>query len=302
MPAVKGSLPSHTPQRASGALNQRAMLASAIAQARSASSAIELRARELLDGDRRCFGGGHFLRRIFMSRFIVQMIGGCALALALGEGAAVAAPACVSFMGLTHCPTTDSTTLQISNGQLVATASNGHGGVAITTNATEWRGESRVETSDALGVANRALSIANDVVTSTTDAVHAANGLRLRATFTASANPTFRADVYRDGQLQGSSSKIASGATGAVLGYKLDWPSTLPEFVVSPGGECTWIYRTVDAKDLPITLPDGRKLTGDEVRFSEEVNPQGAYPYLTFNKIVFEGDFQRVRFLSESVK
>jgi len=236
-----------------------------------------------------------------MSRFMLSGLGVCALALSLGgiQGAAVAAPPCVTFMGLQHCPVAG-TTLAINDGQLVVTGAGGSGGVSIATpGATAWHGDSQIELANGVGDVLRSSSISHDVVTSQTEALRGANGTPLRATFTASSGtPTFTTLVYRDGQLQGSASKLPSGSVGAVLGWTLRFPSEEPEFEVVAGGQCTWTYRTVQGADLQIALPDGRTLIGDEVRFAEEVNPQGAYPYLTFDRLVFEGNIQHVRFTS----
>jgi hypothetical protein len=240
-----------------------------------------------------------------MSRFMLSGLGVCALALSLGgiQGAAVAAPTCLTFMGLQHCPV-DGATLTINDGQLVVSGAGGSGGVSIAIpGATAWRGDSQIELASGIGDVLRSAAIAHDVVTSTTEALRGANGTPLRATFTASSGtPMYTTLVYRDGQLQGSASNLPSGSVGAVLGFTLRWPAGEPEFEIVAGGRCAWTYRTVQGADLEVKLPDGRTLIGDAVRLVEDVDPQGAYPYATFERLVFQGNIQHVRFSSESVQ
>ena len=240
-----------------------------------------------------------------MSRFLLRGLTAGVLAIALGamQGAASAAPTCLMFDGLQHCPV-GGATLAINQGELVVTGTGSSSGVSIATpGATAWHGESQVAMPDTVGATMQASSISHDLVTSQTDATRTANGSRLTAAFTASSGtPTFTVQVYRNGQLQGSMGKQPSGTSGVVLGWVLRWPTTVPDFDVVAGGQCVWTYRAVASTALDVTLPDGRKLVGDEIRFAEDVNPQGAYPYLTFDRLVFEGSMQRMRFLSESVQ
>jgi hypothetical protein len=238
-----------------------------------------------------------------MSRFMSRFLGVGALALSGIINPAVASANCVTFAGLQHC-SVGGATLTINQGQLVVTGAAGAGGVAIATpGASSWHGESRIEPAIGIGATMRSSSISQGLVTSRTQAVRASDGTRLSATFTASSGtPMFTTRIYRNGQLVATSLHHASGSTAATLGYVLHWPAGEPEFDVVAGGSCTWTYRTVQGADLEITLADGRKLVGDTVQFAEEVNPQGAYPYLTFDSLVYEGDIQTVKFLSETVQ
>jgi hypothetical protein len=243
-----------------------------------------------------------------MSRSLVKNLGiSLGLALCAISNPVSAAPQCITFAGLEHC-SVDGANLAINQGVLTVSTPDQPGGVSIATpGATSWTGESRIRLENGVGDTLEASSISSGQVTSTAHAQRVANGFRLSATFTASSQaPTFTTLVYRNGTLQGSSTKNPSGSNAAMItgpvilaGWEnLEWP----DFVVAQGGSCTWTYRTVQGADRTITLPDGRSFVGDEIRFAEEVNPSGAYPYLTFDSLVFEGDLQVTKFLSETVQ
>jgi hypothetical protein len=242
-----------------------------------------------------------------MSRFKFQrLFTPLAFAFAFSGAAASAAP-CQTFAGLQHCAV-DGATLGIAQGKLVVTGAQGSGGVSIATpGATSWSGESRIKLANGAGDVLESSSLSQGVVTSGAKALRTANGTRLSATFTASSGtPSYTTQIFRDGALVATAPNNASGSTGAVVpgpvvlaGWEnLQWPT----FIVATGGSCTWSYRTTQGADRTINLPDGRSFVGDEIRFSENVAPQGAYPYLTFDALVFQGDLATTQFISETVQ
>ena len=246
-----------------------------------------------------------------MFRSIFKSLGISGLALVLGgiSVPASADPQCLTYSGLQHCPVNGTTLgLTPNKARLTVTASNQPGGVWIATpGASSWNGNSRIRLASGQGDVLKASSISQGQVTSGAEALRVSNGYRLSATFTASNEaPTFSTLVYRNGILQGSSGNNASGSNAAFIGTpvvlagweNLQWP----DFIVAQGGACTWVYQTATGTDREITLPDGRTFLGDEIRFAEEVNPSGAYPYLTFDSLVFEGNIHSSNFLSEVVQ
>ncbi len=240
--------------------------------------------------------------------FVVRGLGVSALVVALGGiGQPAQAAPCTTFAGLQHCPV-GGATLSIDQGQLVVAGGDGVSGVAIATpGASAWFGQSLIKLANGVGDVLTSSSISQGQVTSSTRARRVVGGHVLSATFTASGGtPTFRAQVYRNGVLLGTSTGNPSGSNAAVIGgpvvlagwEDLQWPT----FNVAAGGSCTWVYRSAAGGEREITLANGQTFLGDEIRFAEEVQPAGAYPYLTFDGLVFEGDLQVSRFVSESVK
>lgn len=239
---------------------------------------------------------------------VLKALGVSALVVALGGiGQPAQASPCLTFAGLQHCPV-GGASLSINQGQLMVAGTSGVSGVSIATpGATAWSGESLIKLRNGAGDVLKSSSISQGQVTSSTQAHRVVGGHVLSATFTASGGtPTFRAQVYRDGVLQGTSTGNPSGSNAAVMsgpvvlaGWEdLKWPS----FIVAAGGSCTWVYRTSTGGDREITLANGQTFLGDEIRFAEEVQSAGAYPYLTFDGLVFEGNLQGTKFTSETVK
>jgi hypothetical protein len=125
------------------------------------------------------------------------------------------------------------------------------------------------------------------------------------AVFTgASTNSTSSIQVYQDGRLVSA----IGGLPPAARAYApIDICQIVPEFCelttefhTLSDGAC--MIRIVSPTSVPIRLPNGTTVTGNELRLVEEVRPAGHYPYLGFDTMTMQSDARSFEILSESVR
>ena len=217
--------------------------------------------------------------------------------------------ACVSFAELQHCPIGGADLELPAGGDRLVVHNPGgkvRNGVSIDLPDTRsWVGESLVEFTGGANDVLRLASISEGVVTSQAEAKRVDDGFALDATFTGSLEErTYRVDILRDGVWQGGVTDVPSGLPGGgaqtygvIAEHDMDIYWT---FAVMASGACRWGFRLDGGSDHRITLPDGQTLIGDEILLTEQVKPAGGYPYTTFDRLLFQGNFVRLHFLSES--
>jgi hypothetical protein len=120
----------------------------------------------------------------------------------------------------------------------------------------------------------------------------------------ATLKPTFSAQVYQDGLLVGSLGSLPPTAHVVV---PIDICRLVPEFCEFTtefhtlfDGAC--MVKIVGSRAVPILLPNGAVMTGNEVRLVEEVRPGGHYPYLGFDTLVMRSDAPSFDILSETLR
>ena len=234
------------------------------------------------------------------SRIVAVLIAGAALAHAQSSP--------VVFQGLPHTAVGHAT-LQLDpvRGALdvIGLGPTGADGVAVRRNgATSWTARVEVPTT----------GIPLDLLWSALADGRAIGSGRLRqdgdnfemsGIFTgATTAPTFSAQVYNNGRL-----------VGAVGGQPPDGRIFVPVSI------CTWVpeqcqiaieFQTLDdgacmvkivgSRAVPIRLPNGTIVTGNELRLVEEVRPAGHYPYLGFDTMTMRSDAPSFAILSESMR
>jgi hypothetical protein len=93
----------------------------------------------------------------------------------------------------------------------------------------------------------------------------------------------------------------------APINFPIDICQVVPEFCEFTGefhtladGAC--MIRIVGPRNVPIRLPNGTTVLGNELRLVEEVRPGGHYPYLGFDTMTMQSDARSFEILSESVR
>lgn len=234
------------------------------------------------------------------SRIVAVLIAGAALAHAQSSP--------VVFQGLPHTAVGNATLqLDPARGALdvIGLGSTGADGVAVRRKgATSWTARIEVPTT----------GIPLDLSWSALADGRAIGSGRLRqdgdtfemsAVFTgATTAPTFSAQVYNNGQLVGA---IGSLPSTTHLDLPIAFCRAAPEFCVLrgdfqtlPDGAC--MVKIVGPRAVPVRLPNGTIVTGNELRLVEEVRPAGHYPYLGFDTLVMRSDVPSFAILSESLR
>ena len=121
----------------------------------------------------------------------------------------------------------------------------------------------------------------------------------------ATTTPTFSAQVYNNGRLVGAIGSLPPD--GAVDFLPVDFCRAVPEFCVFTtefhtlfDGAC--MVKIVGSRAVPIRLPNGTIVTGNELRLVEEVRPASHYPYLGFDTMTMRSDAPSFAILSESLR
>ncbi|MEM8932804.1 MAG: hypothetical protein AAGE94_16590 [Acidobacteriota bacterium] len=234
-----------------------------------------------------------------------------ALTVALLAVPASAQP-CVQYQGIDHCPVGNAS-LQLSSDGLAVQNLGGSSGVSSRFSPTiHWNAEMQF----APGTPHNTVlsSISGGETTSRLLIEPDGGGFHARATFTgASEQPTYSILVYNNGVLQGAVGGVDAGAAtkarqrlgravptkpgqasdaeddvrmvlyidGIRMGY-ID-VDIIFHFFISPMGGCNWGMSMAQA--VAIQMPDGNQVLGDEIRFAEDVDGPGHYPYLGFESI-----------------
>lgn len=216
---------------------------------------------------------------------------------------ATAAPPCITFAGFEHCPVGGATIqlagdrLQVNNpGQAIGA------GVSIDLpDVTSWTGGLAPQFAAGSTPIIQSSSLADGVVTSRSEIRKVGNRAVFKASFTGSATKRkYTAQLLDDGVLVGFVPNIPSDEPGGSASSTILVQMMLEGFVVAPAGNCEWEYQY--ASNQTFTLPDGRVLAGDTLRFVEQVDPSGGYPYTTFDGLVFQGNATRLDLKNESIE
>jgi hypothetical protein len=183
-----------------------------------------------------------------------------------------------------------------------------HGGDGVAVDlggrATSWAAQ--------LGTANGALplvmtwnAITDGQRISTAAFRQAGDRIALTARFTGAIASTYTVQVYDGSRLVGS----LSGLQPTAQTYLPDWLpceflengcSFIARFRNTVYGACEWAF--VFRQAGPVTLPNGRQLTGTEVRLLEEVRAPGQYPYETFDGVTTQTNARVLTLFSESAR
>lgn len=119
-------------------------------------------------------------------------------------------------------------------------------------------------------------------------------GFELSARFTGSTQPSYAVYVYNDGRLVGALGSVPPTAHV----YVPESFCRVPEFAAILNcrltsrfhnlhdGACSWVF-AVEAP-VPLRLPNGAVVTGNEIRLVEEIGGAGHYPYLSFDGMVIQ--------------
>jgi hypothetical protein len=148
-------------------------------------------------------------------------------------------------------------------------------------------------------------AIADGERISTATLRQAQDRLALGARFTGAQTPTYAVQVYDDGKLVGSLGGVPPTAHVYVpihlpCEFLENGCSLIARFRNTPYGECEWGF--VFRRPGPVTLPNGVRHIGTDVRFIEEVRPAGHYPYLFFDGISMQTNARTLTLFSESIR
>jgi hypothetical protein len=231
---------------------------------------------------------------------------------------------CVDFQGNRHCAlgaaklTTDGASLQASG---LTTA--GKDGLAILLpDVTQFTPSGRLDNKSGRTLFAR--SINEGVSTSSLTVQRSLEGFSLAASFTGSAaGSTYSARFYKEGQLVGTIGGLQSGGTAIFVPRPCNNPRCwilIPDFppwppflvVQNPVGDngggigqpgaCVWRLDFGKDNQIQPTLADGSTVLADAVDLVEDVQGQGSYPYLTFNRIDYTTDAVSGRIDGEAIQ
>ena len=211
------------------------------------------------------------------------------------------------FQGLKHTAV-GMATLRLDGGALVVTTMDprGRDGVAVALgDATSWTERSRMTAHRALPLMVSWDAMADNVRISSLRMQRTGAFFAFSASFTGGTTVAYSAQVYNDGRLVGA---VGGVPTSAHIDVPIAFCATFSEildcggreFYNTANGECAW--RMSWGPKVPIQLPNGTVVTGNELRMVEEVRPAGHYPYLTFDAIVMRSNAQSISLLSETVR
>lgn len=123
----------------------------------------------------------------------------------------------------------------------------------------------------------------------------------------------FTIEVYNDGQRVASTPVLnpGSGPTVAAMGRFWTWVKfhvhVGPRAMVAPvgggddqSGACEWVLTNDRGPAAMFTLPDGQQARGNEIRFREDVDGSGRYPYHSTDQIDVTGNIGSYTVISES--
>jgi hypothetical protein len=127
----------------------------------------------------------------------------------------------------------------------------------------------------------------------------------LGAGFTGSTKGTYSALIYNRGTLVASVGGLPPGSQvylprWVACEFLENGCSLIARFRNTIYGECEWDF--VFGRAATILLPNGRQVTGTEVRLLEEVNPAGHYPYLSFDGLTLQTNARALTIFAESAR
>ena len=216
----------------------------------------------------------------------------------LAAGVAAARSGAVVFQGLAHTAVGGAALrIDTANGALAIATFDPAGGdgvaVGLPQNTTSWA--SRLKFGPERGVPMKMTfdAIADSRRISTASMTRTGDALDLTAAFTGATRPTYTAAVYKDSKLVGALGSLPPTAHVYII-HPCDIPDFndlfdcnlyfAARFHNTANGECVWEF--VLDRAVPVRLPNGAVLTGNEVRLVEEVAGPGSYPYPSFNGMV----------------
>jgi hypothetical protein len=236
---------------------------------------------------------------------------------------------CVDFQGNKHCPLGNAKLAPSADGtslQATGLAAAGKDGVAILLpDVTQFTPSGQIDSKSGTTLVAR--SINEGVSTSSLNLQRNLDGYAISASFTGSAaGSTYSAQFYNSGQLVGTVGGLVSGGNAMVTQRPCRfpppgcrWPSfppmpPWPPFAVlqnaggnggsgvgSPGA-CVWKINFGQANQIQAKLADGSSVLADAVDLVEDVQGQGSYPYLTFNRIDYTTDALDGQIDGEAIK
>jgi hypothetical protein len=216
----------------------------------------------------------------------------------------------VVFQGLTHTAVGSATlrldaerdALEVNTLDLA-----GEDGVAVTLKeATSWTARLGTTGSSALPLRLSWSALADGRRISTASMRQDGGGFEVSALFTGATRSTYSAYVYDQGRLVGALGSLPPTAHIVVpISFCQAFSDILEcrftsTFHNSPNSECEW--RFAWGQTVVLQLPNGVKVAGNELRLVEEVRPASHYPYLSFDRIVMQGNAPSFAFFSETVR
>jgi hypothetical protein len=214
----------------------------------------------------------------------------------------------VVYQGFTHRPV-GAATLRVDTSRNVlevgALGPTGEDGVAVkTTAATSWTTRVRTPVVNGLPLRLSWHAIADGRRIGSGLMRQTGDQFEVSAVFTgATTTPTFSAQVYYDGRLVGA----VGGQSGGGATVPADLCRKVPEFCEITAefhtlldGAC--MIKIVGSKAVPIRLPNGAIVTGNELRLIEEVRPGSHYPYLGFDTMTMLSDARAFEIVSETLR
>lgn len=243
---------------------------------------------------------------------------------------------CVKSEGMNVCAIGKAQVRQFDETSVLLTnlGDSGTDGASISLGqATDWT--AAFETSSKEEAQRTTFTAVSDgAPISTTTSSKKGDVREISATFTASgAASTYTLQAYRQGELQGEVRGIPSGQIAArapIGGYT---PSCRPYYQTIPAcydncyqqgynsclycetrcprpigfhnvrdeqlaGACRWIVRDTIS---PVILSDGRTVEADELVMTEEIRGAGSYPYVSFERILFQASGGTARIGDQTV-
>jgi hypothetical protein len=242
---------------------------------------------------------------------------------------------CVKSEGLAVCAIGKAQVRQFDETSVLLTnlGERGTDGAAISLGqATDWTAAFETSSKDAAQHTFTAVSDGAPISTTTTSTK--GDVREISATFTASgADSTYTLQAYRQGELQGEVRGIPSGQIAArapIGGYT---PSCRPYYQTIQAcydncyqqgynsclycetrcprpigfhnvsdahlaGACRWIVRDTLS---PVVLSDGRTVQADELVMTEEIRGASSYPYVSFERILFQASGGTARIGDQTV-
>ncbi|HZI07501.1 MAG TPA: hypothetical protein VEZ71_26020 [Archangium sp.] len=258
-----------------------------------------------------------------------------ALALPIAQGHA---QQCVKSDGLGVCAIGKAQLKPLDESSVLLTnlGDSGTDGAAISLGqATDWT--AAYETSSQEDAQQTTFTAVSDgAAISTTTSVKRGDAREISATFTGSgADSTYTLQAYRQGELQAEVRGIRNGqiAARAIQIPGGNPPSCRPYYQTIPNcysacaqaqynsclycetrcsrpigfhnvsnevlvGACRWVVRDSVS---PVVLSDGNTVEADELVMTEEVRGTGSYPYVSFEKILFQASGGTARIGDQTV-
>lgn len=223
--------------------------------------------------------------------------------------AAAQTTAPVVYQGLRHIPIGNAhLSLDTSRNTLDVTTMdpNGRDGVAVDLGgqATSWAAHLGPQVDRTLRLIMSLNAIADGERISTAVLRQTGAGIALSARFTGATKPTYAVHVYNSGRLVGALGGLPPTAQTHIPRLPCEFFENgcgfTQRFHNNVNGACEW--HSALPGPAPIVLPDGKRVVGNEVRFIEEVNPAGHYPYLTFDGVTMQTNARVLTLLSETAR